>query len=82
MKDRLYSLMVVLAPKAVYGGWFLRQRPAEAIKTVLAHALGVAVALYLAFLFFKILWLIAAAVASLVFDVPFEFPALLFETNT
>lgn len=74
--------MAVMAPKAVYGGWFLRQRPGEAIKTALGHVLGIAVALYFAFLFFKILWLIAAAVASLVFDVPFEFPAVLLETTS
>lgn len=71
-----------MAPKAVYGGWLLRQRPAEAIKTALAHVLAIAVSLYLIFLFLKILWLIAAAVASLVFDVPFEFPAVLFDKSS
>ena len=82
MKNRLNSLIAVMAPKAVYGGWFLRQRPAEAIKTALAHVVGIAVALYLAFVFFKILWLIGAAIAALVFDLPFEFPGVLFETTS
>ncbi|MGD8790629.1 MAG: hypothetical protein PVH05_14205 [Burkholderiales bacterium] len=82
MKDRLSSLIALLAPKAVYGGWFLRHRPVEAIKIVLAHALAVAVALYLGFLFFRILWLIGAAVASLVFDIPFEFPSTIVDANS
>jgi hypothetical protein len=71
-----------MAPKAVYGGWFLRQQPLEAMKTVLAHALGFVVAISLVYLFLKILWLIGAAVASLAFDVPFEFPSVLFETGS
>ena len=72
MKDRLNSLIALLAPKAVYGGWFLRHRPFEAVKIILAHALGVGVAIYFGFLFVRILWLIGAAIASLVFDIPFD----------
>lgn len=72
MKNRLHSL---LAPKAVYGGWYLRQRPREAIKTVLAHLFVAALLIYLAFIFFKIVWLIVNALLSLAFGVPFEFPS-------
>ena len=76
MKNRLHSL---LAPKAVYGGWYLRQRPREAIKTVLAHLFVAALLIYLAFIFFKIVWLIINALLSLAFGVPFEFPSAIIQ---
>ena len=74
MKSRLSSLTALLAPKAVYGGWYLRQRPREAIKTVVGHVFVVAVVIYLAFLFVKIVALIVHALLALAFGVPFEFP--------
>ena len=75
MKNKLQPLNALLAPKAVYGGWYLRQRPREAIKIGLAYALGIAVVIYLALLFIRITSLIVNALPALAFGAPFEFPA-------
>jgi len=74
MKNTRHSLAALLAPKAVYGGWYLRQRPREAIKTALAHVFAIAVLIYFAFILIKIISLIVHALLALAFGVPFEFP--------
>ncbi|UCH46523.1 MAG: hypothetical protein JSU95_10350 [Betaproteobacteria bacterium] len=76
MKNRRHSLSAFLAPKAVYGGWYLRQRPREAIKTALAHVFVIAVLIYFAFVLFRIVTLIVHALLALTFGVPFEFPTV------
>ena len=82
MKNRLHSLSALLAPKAVYGGWYLRQRPREAIKTALAHVFVIAVLIYFAFLLVKIVSLIVHALFALAFGVPFEFPAAMYQLSS
>ena len=82
MKNRLHSLSALLAPKAVYGGWYLRQRPREAIKTALAHVFVVAVLIYFAFILIKIVSMIVHALLALAFGVPFEFPTAMYQLSS
>ena len=82
MKNRRTSLSALLAPKAVYGGWYLRQRPREAIKTVLAHVFVAAVLIYFGFVLIKIASLIVHALLAVVFGVPFEFPSAIFRISS
>jgi hypothetical protein len=79
MKNRRHFLSALLAPKAVYGSWYLRQRPREAIKTALAHVFVIAVLIYFGFILIRIISLIVHALLAVAFGVPFEFTTTTFQ---